>query len=119
MSIKTTYHRDGTVTYWSVYNQQWVRHASTVPDAELAAMGSDERDKVLRHLAPAILQGRSSRRYIARSDAGEAIIYAPTIALAAQQAELPTPAQIADGGWMKIYDDDRDEEPTLYFGECP
>ena len=24
-AYKTTYHRDGTVTYWSVYLQQWQR----------------------------------------------------------------------------------------------
>jgi len=50
MSIKNTYHRDGTVTYWSVYNQVWVGHSSDVPDRELAAMPSDERQKVQRHL---------------------------------------------------------------------
>lgn len=50
MSIKTTYHRDGTVTYWSVYQQQFVSHAADVPDRELAAMSSEEREKVLRHL---------------------------------------------------------------------
>lgn len=50
MSIKTTYHRDGTVTYWSVYQQRWVSHAADVPDQELAAMSSEEREKVLRHL---------------------------------------------------------------------
>lgn len=28
------YHRNGTVTYWSVYRQQWVR-SSRISDAEL------------------------------------------------------------------------------------
>lgn len=45
---KTSYHRDGTVTYWSVYSQTWQR-SSRVSDAELAAMGHDERERVLRH----------------------------------------------------------------------
>lgn len=51
MSIKTTYHRDGTVTYWSIYDQVWVSRASNVPDQELAAMSSAERERVQRHLA--------------------------------------------------------------------
>lgn len=50
MSIKTTYHRDGTVTYWSVYDQVWIKRAVDVPDQELAAMSSEEREKVQRHL---------------------------------------------------------------------
>lgn len=45
---KTSYHRDGTVTYWSVYSQTWQR-SSRVSDAELAAMSHDERERVLRH----------------------------------------------------------------------
>lgn len=50
IEIKTTYHRDGTVTYWSVYNQVWARRASSVPNKELAAMSGDERERVQRHL---------------------------------------------------------------------
>ena len=50
MNLKTTYHRDGTVTYWSVHDQAWVRRASSVPDKELAAMSGDERERVQRHL---------------------------------------------------------------------
>jgi hypothetical protein len=49
--MKTTYHRDGTVTYWSVFLQQWVKRANSVPDVELAAMSANERVKVLKHLA--------------------------------------------------------------------
>lgn len=48
--MKTTRHKDGTVTYWSVYSQQWVEHAHDVPDDELAAMSEKERGKVLSHL---------------------------------------------------------------------
>jgi hypothetical protein len=36
------------VTYWSVYSQTWQR-TSAVSDCELAAMGHDERERVLRH----------------------------------------------------------------------
>jgi len=48
---KPTMHRDGTITYWSVYGQAWVRRASSVPDREFAAMGDDERARVQRHIA--------------------------------------------------------------------
>lgn len=43
-----TYHRDGSVSYWSVHRQQWVRQmAADVPERELAAMISEERKLVL------------------------------------------------------------------------
>ena len=42
----TTIHRNGTVTYWSVYEQCWARHAHSVPDSELAAMSQRERERV-------------------------------------------------------------------------
>ena len=48
-SYKTKYHRDGTVTYWSVYQQVWVERAWIVPYRELAAMSEPERSKVIRH----------------------------------------------------------------------
>ena len=47
---RPTYHRDQTVTYWSVYRQSWVR-SSRIPDAELAAMDTPTRARVMRHLA--------------------------------------------------------------------
>ena len=50
---KTTNHRDGTVTYWSVYQQQWVRHTDSVPDQEFAAMNEGERNRTMRHLGVA------------------------------------------------------------------
>ena len=49
--MKPTYHKDGTVTYWAVYRQQWIERAASVPDNELAAMGEKERNKVIEHLA--------------------------------------------------------------------
>lgn len=45
-----TLHRDGTVTYWSVYRQQWVRKTATVSDAEFAAMPAANREAILKHL---------------------------------------------------------------------
>ncbi len=44
-------HRDGSVTYWSVYHQVWTERVRYVPDRELAAMPSADRERVLRHLA--------------------------------------------------------------------
>lgn len=49
--MKTIFHRDGTVTYWSVYQQVWVKRASRVPDHELAAMSPKERERVIKHLS--------------------------------------------------------------------
>lgn len=45
-----TCHKDGTVTYWSVYRQSWVRRARSVPDQEYAAMSEPERRQVDAHL---------------------------------------------------------------------
>lgn len=44
-----TIHRDGTVSYWSVFRQTWHRStASSIPDNELAAMNDKERSKIAR-----------------------------------------------------------------------
>lgn len=45
-AFHTTVHRDGTVTYWSVYEQVWNHRAEVVPDRELAAMSGDERKRI-------------------------------------------------------------------------
>jgi hypothetical protein len=42
--MKTICHRDGTVTYWSAYDQVWKRHEREISDRELAEMGSEERE---------------------------------------------------------------------------
>jgi len=65
MTTKTAYHRDGTVTYWSVHNQVWVKRAGSVPDRELAAMSASERERVRRHL-----QRRSEQGYAANPTHG-------------------------------------------------
>ena len=44
-----TLHRDGTVTYWSVYHQVLER-VSHIADREYAAMSDRYRDRVVRHL---------------------------------------------------------------------
>lgn len=43
-------HRDGSVTYWSVYQQSWVRRAWRMPDEELAACSEHERTRAIRHM---------------------------------------------------------------------
>jgi hypothetical protein len=50
-SVEPKINSDGTVTYWSVYQQTWVWRAYSIPDRELAAMDSTERELVLRSLA--------------------------------------------------------------------
>lgn len=49
-SLDVTCHRDGSVTYWSVYTQCWLQHVYAVPDKALAAMRASERARVIRHL---------------------------------------------------------------------
>lgn len=48
MAYKTTYHRDGSITYWSVYEQQ-IQRVRWIPDRELAACSPAERDRIIRH----------------------------------------------------------------------
>jgi hypothetical protein len=48
--FNTKYHRDGLITYWSVYRQTWVKCVSNIPNRELAAMSPRERDWVMKHL---------------------------------------------------------------------
>ena len=54
------YHPDGTVSYWSVYEQRWLDHAASVPDRELAAMPSAKRRHVMRHYGVHQAAGRPS-----------------------------------------------------------
>ena len=50
--LKNTYHRDGTVTFWSVYQQAWSRCAAgQIDHAELAAMNDSERARIARMAA--------------------------------------------------------------------
>lgn len=44
-----TYHRDGTVSYWDVYRQLWVREpAAAISDEVLASMSDTERARIER-----------------------------------------------------------------------
>jgi hypothetical protein len=48
------YHRDGTVTYWSVYQQSWVRLAAEeIADEILATLPESERLRIARMAASA------------------------------------------------------------------
>jgi len=46
----STLHRDGTVTIWNIYAQEWVR-TEAPSDQILASLSRDERDKIEAHLA--------------------------------------------------------------------
>ncbi len=46
---KTKFHRDGTLTFWSVYEQRWNRtRAEHVSDENLASMSAADRKRTLR-----------------------------------------------------------------------
>lgn len=47
---KIKYHRDHTITFWSVYQQIWICRCSDISDKELAAMTEKEREKIIKHL---------------------------------------------------------------------
>jgi hypothetical protein len=42
-------HRDGSVTYWSVFRQCWSR-VRVIDDNDLATMPAKERERVTRHI---------------------------------------------------------------------
>jgi hypothetical protein len=44
-------HKDGSITYWSVHRQQWVRRSRGVDFADLVAMPEKLRLRVQRHIA--------------------------------------------------------------------
>jgi hypothetical protein len=48
-ATKTTYHRDGSVTLWNVYTQQWDR-SKRFSDNVLASLSEPERSRVMRHI---------------------------------------------------------------------
>lgn len=53
--MKPTFHRDNTVTFWSVYEQRWIRVAAQrISDEELAGMNFDERARVIRMAEKAV-----------------------------------------------------------------
>ena len=49
--MKSTFHRDGTVTFWSVLSQVRIRlHVSEISDATLATMDDTFRARVARRM---------------------------------------------------------------------
>lgn len=46
-----TLHRDGSMTYWSVYLQLWMVGVFRISDRELNAMEPRNRARVFAHLA--------------------------------------------------------------------
>ena len=45
--MQNTYHRDGTVSYWSVFARRWLRaDAGRIDHQDLAAMSASEREKI-------------------------------------------------------------------------
>ena len=49
INLKTKFHRDGSVTIWNVYRQQWVRTSASAVTAEtLATLTDAERNRIRR-----------------------------------------------------------------------
>jgi nitrate reductase alpha subunit len=46
--LANTYHRDGTVSYWDIYCQQW-RRDDDPSDEALASMTDAERARMISH----------------------------------------------------------------------
>jgi len=49
--MKPTLHRDGSVSFWSVYNQCWHRTYDMPSDQEFAAMPNEDRRRIALQLA--------------------------------------------------------------------
>lgn len=45
-----TLHHDGTVSYWSYHQQEWIERAFHVPIEEIQAMHPYDRNRVKKHL---------------------------------------------------------------------
>jgi len=50
MMKNTVCHKDGTISYWSVYQQSYQIRVHAIRDEELAAMNERTRVRVIRHL---------------------------------------------------------------------
>jgi hypothetical protein len=60
-STNSTYHRDGTITLWDIYRQQWRRiPAAEVTDRLLATLPPRERERIQRMAARASCGGATS-----------------------------------------------------------
>ncbi len=60
--IRCVYHRDGSVSWWSVYTQTWHRTRCLPPDQDMAAMSAAERRRIALHLAAS---DPAAERYLA------------------------------------------------------
>jgi len=48
---KTTIHKDGTVSFWCIYNQIWKRlNMEQIPPQNLASFSFEERSKIIGKL---------------------------------------------------------------------
>jgi hypothetical protein len=47
---QNTYHRDGSITYWSRTQGKLIRRARDIPSYELEMMAPHEQKRVLKHL---------------------------------------------------------------------
>ena len=48
MLFRTTYHRDGSVTIWDIYLQQWKRTAQP-SDRVFESLSHKDRERIMRH----------------------------------------------------------------------
>jgi hypothetical protein len=50
-NYKTTFHKDGTVSFWCVYNQIWKRlKMEQIPPQNIASFSFEERSKIIGKL---------------------------------------------------------------------
>ena len=62
--MNTIYHRDGSVTIWNVYTQQWER-TSHPSDRVLASHEGCERVKIMSHVWPGVFtKAKKTTRHI-------------------------------------------------------
>lgn len=97
-----TYHEDGTVTFWSVYEQRWINRAHNVPDRELAAMPADEREQVKAYLALIPSYVRANWEYPSGADPMTVVDVEPLSVI----DETADYADVASAGDVLIADED-------------
>jgi len=42
-------HKDGTITYWSLRRQEWIKHVTDIPLDDICSLNSYERDRLLAY----------------------------------------------------------------------
>ena len=78
---QSTYHRDGTVSFWNVNRQQWQRRdAEAIPSSVLSTLDNTERTRIARMAARQNPRRRNSRGPIGGSY-GEVVTAARELAL--------------------------------------